>query len=190
METNYRVALSYGKFRVDVNLLPAFALFGWSNFKVWLAFLFQTYISLTDVLTCSLNLILFAISIHTPKIFPQSFRYVTFGDEQTVHLTLSLKKGKCMVFKLRQVQDLRIVKFKEILVINIMIVWVKKTIFFWSNFGWKLWNSHNSNFSQLKFCHSISYIFLVFSYNSNRSPLKLPLPLPSPTPLALPLPSF
>ena len=28
------------------------------------------------------------------KICPQSFRYVTFGDEQTVHLTLSLKKGQ------------------------------------------------------------------------------------------------
>ena len=46
-----------------------------------------------------------------------------------------------------------------------------------SNFGWKLWNSHNSNFSQLKFCHSISYIFLVFSYNSNPSPSPSPLPL-------------
>ena len=77
---------------------------------------------LTDVLTCLLNLILFAISIHTPKIFRQSFKYVTFGDEQTVHLKLSLKKGKCMVFKPRQVQDIRIVKFKEIVVINIMIV--------------------------------------------------------------------
>ena len=88
--------------------------------------LHQTDISLTDVLTCLLNLILFTISIHTPKISRQSFRYVTFGDEQTVHMTLFLKKGKCMVFKPRQVQDVRIVKFKEILilVINIMIVQV------------------------------------------------------------------
>ena len=69
---------------------------------------------------------LFAMSIHTPKLSRQSFRYmyVTFGDEQTVQLTLSLKKGKCMVFKPRQVQDVRIVKFKEILVINIMIAQV------------------------------------------------------------------
>ena len=100
--------------------------------------LHQTYISLTDVLTCLLNLILFAISIHTPKIFRQSFKYVTFGDEQTVHLTLSLKKGKCMVFKPRQVQDIRIVKFKEIVVINIMIVRVqRRQFFFLSNYGWK-----------------------------------------------------
>ena len=54
--------------------------------------LHQTYICLTDVLTCLLNLILSAVSIHTPKISRQSFIYVTFGDEQTVHLTLSLKK--------------------------------------------------------------------------------------------------
>ena len=40
-----------------------------------------------------------------------------------------------MVFKPRQVQDVRIVKFKEILVINIMIVRVKETNFFGSNFG-------------------------------------------------------
>ena len=53
-------------------------------------------------------------SLMLQKICRQSFRFVTFGDEQTVHLTLSLKKGKCMVFKPRQVQDLRIVKFKEI----------------------------------------------------------------------------
>ena len=53
-------------------------------------------------------------SLMLQKICRQSFRYVTFGDEQTVHLTLSLKKGKCMVFKPRQVQDVRIVKFKEI----------------------------------------------------------------------------
>ena len=72
--------------------------------------------------TILLNLILFAISIHTPKISRQSFRYVTFGDEQTVHLTLSPRKSKCMVFKPRQVQDVRIVKFKEIVVINVMIV--------------------------------------------------------------------
>ena len=60
-----------------------------------------------------------------------------------------------------------------------------------SNFGWKLWNSHNSNFSQLKFCHSISYTFLVFSYNSNPLPLPLPSPPPSPSslPLVSPLPS-
>ena len=97
-------------------------------FLVWLLFSVLEYQVLyytkPHVLTCLLNLILFALSIHTPKIPRQSFRYVTFGDEQTVHLTLSLKKGKCMVFKPRQVQDVRIVKFKEIfiLVINIMIV--------------------------------------------------------------------
>ena len=107
--------------------------------------LHQTYISLTDVLTCLLNLILFAISIHTPKISRQSFRYVTFGDEQTVHLTLSLKKGKCMVFKPRQVQDVRIVKFKEILVITIMIVRVQRRhFFFWIPTPW---TSRNWNFA-------------------------------------------
>ena len=149
--------------------------------------LHQTYINLTDVLTCFIkfdiirniwytnlftNLILFAILIHTPKISRQSFKYVTFGDEQTVHLTLSLKKGKCMVFKPRQVQDVRIVKFKEILVIHIMTVRVqRRQIFFWVIMDENLnWNSHNSNFSQLKFCHSISHIFLVFSYSSNPSP--------------------
>ena len=91
--------------------------------QIWyrpLSYRFSLY--LIPSITCLLNLILFAISIHTPKISRQSFRYVTFGDEQTVHLTLSLKKGKCMVFKPRQVQDVRIVKFKELLVINILIV--------------------------------------------------------------------
>ena len=46
------------------------------------------------------------------------------------------------------------------------------------------------NFSQLKFCHSRSYIFLVVSYNSNPSPSPLTLTSPSPLPLVLPLPSF
>ena len=91
--------------------------------------LHQTYISLTDVLTCLLNLILFAISIHTTKISRQSFRYVAFRDEQTVHLTLFLKKGKCMVFKPRQVQDARIVKFKEIFIQHHDCSSIKETIF-------------------------------------------------------------
>ena len=43
-----------------------------------------------------------------------------------------------MVFKPRQVQDVRIVKFKEILVIHIMIVRVqRRQIFFLSNYGLK-----------------------------------------------------
>ena len=83
----------------------------------------------TDVLTCLLNLILFAISIHTPKISRQSFRYVAFRDEQTVHLTLFLKKGKCMVFKPRQIQDARIVKFKEIFIQHHDCSSIKETIF-------------------------------------------------------------
>ena len=76
----------------------------------------------TDVLTCLLNLILFAISIHTPKISRQSFRYVAFRDEQTVH-------QKCMVFKPRQVQDARIVKFKEIFIQHHDCSSIKETIF-------------------------------------------------------------
>ena len=92
-----------------------------------------------------------------------------------------------MVFKPRQVQDVRIVKFKEILVINIMIGWLKETNFYWSNFGWKLWNSHNSNFSQLKFCHSISYIFLVFLIIAIPHPNLTPYPYPHPLPVSSPL---
>ena len=38
------------------------------------------------------------------------------------------------------------------------------------------WNSHNSNFSQLKFCHSISYIFLVFFFLKEQSLTLTPTP--------------
>ena len=86
--------------------------------------------------------------------------YVTFGDKKTVHLTLSLKKGKCTVFKPRQVQDVRIVKFKE-------IESIKKTMFLGGeNFGWK---------SKLEFPQQFS---------------PLHLPQPPPLLLVLPLPSF
>ena len=39
---------------------------------------------------------------------------------------------------------------------------IKETNFFWSNFGWKLWNSHNSNFSQLKFAIRLVICSLFF----------------------------
>ena len=132
----------------------------------------------TDVLTCLLNLILFAISIHTPKISRQSFRYVAFRDEQTVHLTLFLKKGKCMVFKPRQVQDARIVKFKEIFIQHHDCSSIKETIFVGvildENCGIPTTRtSRNWNFAIRL------VIFPCFSYNSNTLTLTLTL---TPTP--------
>ena len=55
-----------------------------------------------------------------------------------------------MVFKLRQVQDVRIVKFKEILVINILIVRVQRRQIFFGvildeNLNWKSEISHVAN---------------------------------------------
>ena len=58
-------------------------------------------------------------NVHNPSC------YKTYADNLSdmLHLetsklyiehSVSLKKGKCMVFKPRQVQDARIVKFKEI----------------------------------------------------------------------------